>query len=96
MVESSKAPDRDLLLAHHRFPGPYTIKAFGPGQSDFPDRVQNALQEAVILCAVELRERKSAGGKRMCITIEMQAQAVDEVIRLYEALHRIESLQLIL
>lgn len=96
VVESSKAPDRELLLAHHRFPGPYTIKAFGPGQGNFSDRVHRALQEAAIVCPVELRERKSAGGNRMCVTIEMQAQGVDEVIRLYEALHRIETLQLIL
>lgn len=94
---TSKAPNRELLLAQHRFPGPYTIKVFGPGQGgEFVDAVQAAVKRALCLGQVQMRERKSTRGNRICVTIELQAQSVDEVIALYESLHQIETLQLIL
>lgn len=96
MTQSSKAPDRDLLLEHHTFPGPYTIKAFGPAQENFRGEVDAALLQCACESRAQLSERVSKGGNRMCVTILLQARSVDEVIALYEALHRIESLALIL
>lgn len=96
MTQSRKAPHRDLLLKHHQFPGPYTIKAFGPGQGAFRQAVDEALAECGLTEAATLKERASSAGNRVCVTIELAAQSVDQVIELYEALHRIETLQLIL
>lgn len=96
VTQSRKAPHRDLLLEHHEFPGPYTIKAFGPAQGTFRSQVEQAVRDCGCELRASLRERASRGGNRICVTIEWQAQSVDEVTELYEALHRIESLALIL
>lgn len=96
MTQSRKAPHRDLLVKHHQFPGPYTIKAFGPGQGEFRSAVESALVDTGCETRASLSERASKAGNRVCVTIELQAQTVDEVIALYEALHRISTLQLIL
>ena len=37
MAGSKRAPDRELLLAQHTFPGEYVIKAFGPNEPVFVD-----------------------------------------------------------
>ena len=90
-----RAPARELLEAVHQFPGAYTIKAFGPAHDEFRLAIGEAARLAVG-ARVELSERMSSGGKSICITLELQAEHVGEVIETYERLHDVPSLRLIL
>lgn len=91
-MATKRAPDRELLLARHQFPCEYIIKAFGPGDDGFRSDVRAAAAPV----AFEASERATKSGHRICITLSLQAQNVDEVIGVYERLHEIVSLQLIL
>jgi putative lipoic acid-binding regulatory protein len=88
----ARAPDRALILAGHRFPGEYVIKVFGPGDEDF----RGAVAAAVGGVHHAATERGTRSGRRICITLVLVAQTVDEVIGVYDRLHAVERLALIL
>lgn len=92
----SKAPSRELLLANHAFPGEYIVKAFGPHTSAFREGVVSAAREVFGEDRAEVAERASRHGAKLCITLRLNAQSVDEVIDVYERIHRVETLALIL
>ncbi len=91
-----KAPARDALLAVHQFPGEYVIKAFGPGGDEFQAAVVAAAHEEVHPERVAVATRVTNSGGRQCVTLTLHAHTVEEVEALYERLHKIETLQLIL
>ena len=84
MSSAHKAPDPDLILANHSFPGPYIIKAFGPENGQFSDEIREAVVRASLIGTYGIRERRSSKGASVCLTIEFHAQSVDEVVRMYE------------
>jgi putative lipoic acid-binding regulatory protein len=86
------APDRELLLARHEFPGEYVIKAFGPGDDEFRAQVQAAAAPVRFSSS----ERATRSGRRICVTLTLQVETVDEVIEVYGRLHLVRTLQLIL
>jgi len=90
------APNRELLLANHSFPGEYMIKAFGPGGPDFRAAVAEAAHSLLGAHRVELRERVTQSGKRLCVTLTLQADHVDEIEALYERIYQVDGLFLIL
>jgi putative lipoic acid-binding regulatory protein len=96
MQGPKRAPDRDLLLSAHTFPGEYVVKAFGPGTADFRDAVHGCARDVVGEERVEVRERISRGGRRMCVTLTLRARTVDEVLLVYDRVHDIPQLMLIL
>lgn len=91
-----KAPDRELLLSAHAFPGEYVIKAFGPAGPAFEADAQDCAKSVVGADRVASHTRSSRGGRRTCVTLTLQVQTVDEVIATYESLHRLDSLLMIL
>ena len=93
--ESHHAPNRDLLLANHEFPGEYVVKAFGPNDEGFRRGVEAAVGK-VMGPRVHYAERTTRSGGRLCITARLDAQSVDEVISVYEELHLVSQLKLIL
>lgn len=95
MEGSKRAPDRDLLLSQHEFPGEYMVKAFGPSGDAFATAV-HAAATSVVGGRFASRTRDSTRGQKICVTLELQAETVDEVIAVYERLHAIDSLLLIL
>ncbi|MFV8751048.1 DUF493 family protein [Nannocystaceae bacterium ST9] len=96
MNESTRrAPARELLEAVHQFPCAYVIKAFGPAHDEFRVAIGEAARLAVG-ARVEFSERVSSRGNSICITMELQAEHVGEVIETYERLHDVPSLRLIL
>ncbi len=96
MVEGSRsAPARELLLANHDFPGEYLIKAFGPARGGFRQDVEKAVG-AVVGQRVAYSERVTRSGGRVCVTACLQVETVDEVVLVYERLHALEELKLIL
>ena len=90
------APDRELLLAQHRFPGEYTIKAFGPGRSVFRQEVRVAISELNLAVLPQFSERESSSGKRVCVSVHMTVDSVDEVIEAYERLYQLQELLFVL
>ena len=90
-----RAPARELLEANHQVPGSYVIKAFGPMTASFRAGVEEAARLAVGTRA-QFSERVGSKGKSMCVTIELEAQTVDEVIATYERLHDVPELKMIL
>lgn len=92
----SAAPDRELLLANHSFPGEYIVKAFGPGTAQFRGAVVACATSVVEEHRVVVSERSTKAGRRMCVTLTLHAHTVDEVIDIYEGIHQVPELMLIL
>lgn len=95
MVESMKAPARELIEANHEFPGEYIIKAFGPASEQFRTDIGHAVRTAVG-ARVVVSERLGSKGNSICITLTLAAESVDEVIFAYDRLHAVPGLRLIL
>jgi putative lipoic acid-binding regulatory protein len=91
-----KAPSREAMLAVHQFPGEYVIKAFGPGTDEFHAAVVAAAHAELHQARVAVQVRGTASGARQCVTLTLQAETVEEVEAVYERLHLLESLMLIL
>jgi putative lipoic acid-binding regulatory protein len=91
-----KAPSREAMLAVHQFPGEYVIKAFGPGDPDFHTAVVAAVHAEVPPERVQVQVRNTATGARQCVTFTLQAERVEEVEAVYERIHQLETLLLIL
>jgi putative lipoic acid-binding regulatory protein len=90
------APRRELLLANHRFPGEYIVKAFGPAVDRFVDQIRNCAIDVVGEARATFDERLSRRGSRICLTVTLHAESVDEVIGVYDRMHQVEDLMLIL
>jgi putative lipoic acid-binding regulatory protein len=90
------APSRELLLANHRFPGPYVIKAFGPASDQFREGIAAAAAVVVGEARATVQHRTSSRGSRVCVTLTVNAFTVDEVIAVYDHIHRVPTLMLIL
>jgi putative lipoic acid-binding regulatory protein len=96
MTGPKRAPDRDLLLAQHRFPGEYIIKAFGPGTEAFTAAIRSCATDVVGQERARISERMSARGSRMCVSVTLHANTVDEVIGVYDRIHEVPDLMMIL
>lgn len=96
MEPSRRAPERELILANHAFPCAYTVKAFGPAHDEFRVGIETAIIGAVAVERVSFSVRSTRSGHRICITAEIAAESVDEVIAAYESLYEVPGLQLIL
>lgn len=90
------APSRELLLANHRFPGPYMIKAFGPASEGFCDGILAAVVMVVGEARAAVQQRTSSGGRRVCLSVTVNAFTVDEVIDVYDRIHQVPELKMIL
>lgn len=96
MSERKTSPDPELLEANHSFPCSYIIKAFGPEGGSFRVEIRDAVKRAALPGKCEIHERLSSKGNRVCMTIEFHAESVQDVQRLYEKIHEVEELKLIL
>ena len=94
---SARAPDRDLLERAHDFPCTYRIKAFGPSGAPFCDALLEAAAEVLGADRVSVaRERATRSGDRVCITLALEVQSVDDIVGVYDRLHDVRGLSLIL
>lgn len=91
-----RAPSRELLLANHRFPGEYTIKAFGPATDAFRENVHEAAKSVVGSTRIQSSERVSRAGNSVAITLLLSVFEVDEVEAVYERLYDVSALRMIL
>ncbi len=98
MVEPppQRAPSRELLLATHRFPCEYTIKAFGPATDEFRDGILAAAIAVVGSTRIQSSERLSSRGNSVAITLLLSVFEVHEVEDVYVRLYEVSSLRMIL
>ncbi|MHC4390301.1 MAG: DUF493 family protein [Planctomycetota bacterium] len=89
-----KLPSRELLLDHHEFPGPFVIKAFGPGLDSFREAIRGATARAVGE-RFTVTERSTQSGGAVCLTLTLHAETVDEVLLGYTELTAVPGLKLI-
>ncbi|MCA9691149.1 MAG: DUF493 domain-containing protein [Myxococcales bacterium] len=95
-MQGRRSPSRAALEGAHSFPGEYVIKAFGPGRGDFARRAQACAHAELHEARVVVHERASRTGKQTCVTLTLQVTRVEEVERIYERLHDLHDLLLIL
>jgi uncharacterized protein len=93
---SSVAPSVELLLATHVFPGEYIVKAFGPGDDGFRAAVQARAAEVVGADRVRSSERASRHGRKICITLTLSVETVDDVVRAYDEISRVPELLMLM
>lgn len=94
---SSRAPDRDLLQRSHAFPGTYRIKAFGPSGDTFRNALVSAAGEVLGAERVEIAgERSTRSGDRVCVTLALAVGNVDDIVGVYDRLHDVSGLTLLL
>ena len=84
--ERQTAPSRELILESHDFPGEYIVKAFGPGSNEFRKQVRACAVEVMGEKRVITSERATRSGHRICVTLTLEANTVEEVQRVY---HRV-------
>jgi putative lipoic acid-binding regulatory protein len=94
--ETQVAPSRELLLANHAFPGEYIVKAFGPKTDTFRADVHASAAQVVGADRVQIGERSSRHGRRVCITLTLAVDTVDEVIGVYTRMSQVRELMMIL
>jgi putative lipoic acid-binding regulatory protein len=87
---------RELLLANHRFPGEYIYKVFGPGTDAFRSDVHAAAAAAGGAEHVRSSERATRSASRICITLAIHVQTVDEVLALYRTLAEVDGVLMLL
>ena len=90
------APARELLLANHAFPGTYTVKAFGPSGEAFRTAIAAAATAVIGVDRTTVSERTSTKGGRVCITLDLNVETVDEVMDVYARIHAVAELKLVL
>jgi putative lipoic acid-binding regulatory protein len=94
--QSPVAPSVELLLATHVFPGEYIVKAFGPGDDGFRAAVLAAAAAVVGVDRIRSSERASRQGRKMCITVTVSAETVDDVVRVYDQIGLVPELLMLL
>lgn len=96
MSHERRAPAREAILAAHRFPGAYVIKAFGPASEGFRGAVVEHAHAATSAARVTVQERTTPSGHRVCVTLTVHAETVEEVEDVYERLHGVPELMMLL
>jgi putative lipoic acid-binding regulatory protein len=96
MTDARKAPARDAILAAHRFPGPYEIKAFGPAGTTFREAVLAHAHAVAGAERVTVSERSTRSGDRVCVSVTVFVEHVEQVEEVYDRLHSLPELLLIL
>lgn len=86
----------ELLESTHEFPGPYTIKVFGPHSQDFLDRVRDTTRAVLMGGEFDLSFRSSSKGTHGCATVDAQVEDAQQVILLYGELANIDGVRMIL
>ena len=90
-------PSLEALRAVHRFPGPYTFKAFGPNTDAFTEQVLGRASGVVGGPErVRIRVRPSRKGNHCCVTLVVQARSALQVQAIYEALRKTDDLVMLL
>lgn len=90
-------PPRELLESTHRFPCRYTFKVIGRDESDFEGRAIESVRQSLTLPEPpQASARRTANGRHVALTIELQISSADDVLTVYAGLQRLAGLELLL
>ncbi|MBL9104675.1 MAG: DUF493 family protein [Myxococcales bacterium] len=89
-------PSRDALLAVHKFPGEFLIKAFGAGGDAFTAAATAAATAELGPDRVGVQVRTTPSGTRQCVSLTLQADKVEDVEAVYRRLFALPDLLMIL
>ncbi len=94
---NSLLPSKELLEAHHIFPGLFTFKIILDAQPD----IENTLKHLVAPCLsapsrVRTTLRTSANGRYESVSLEIFVASADEVLAVYQKLHGAPGLRMLL
>ncbi|NIO05590.1 MAG: DUF493 family protein [Proteobacteria bacterium] len=85
-----------LLKKHHSFPGLYIFKLIGENTSNFYEdvllEVSKELGEMMDL-GERLSTRESSGGSYVSITLSLEMESAEQVLRLYERFSKLKGLR---
>jgi putative lipoic acid-binding regulatory protein len=88
---------QELLESHHEFPGVYRIKVIGVTDNDFENRVVQAVIAALPSPSdLDYSARTTPSGRHVSLTLEVNVQTADEVLRIYERIRPVEGLTMLL
>jgi len=90
------APSREALLAVHKFPCEFVIKAFGKGGDEFAAAAVAAAAQVLGPDRVDAQVRTTPSGARQCVTLTLKADTVEDVEAAYHRLFALPDLQLLL
>ena len=87
----------EKLEETHSFPGPYTLKVIGTNDASFIAQVLRVARESLDLPDdPEHSSRESKSGKHISVTLELTVESAHGVVRLYEEMHQIEGLTMLI
>jgi putative lipoic acid-binding regulatory protein len=87
----------ELLESTHQFPCRYVFKVIGRNEADFATRVVHAVREVLELSGEpETSARRTANGRHVAVTLELEVAAAEHVLQVYARLQRLEGLELLL
>lgn len=90
-------PSAELLEATHTFPGKYQIKVIGLVDDAFERRVLDAVGAVLPWPGhVEVSTRVTPGGRHVALTLHLTVETAEQVRELYERLHALSGLSLLL
>lgn len=97
MTEKHRFPPLELLKATHRFPGTYTFKVIGENQNNLPARVvETAFMVAGPHSQPRHTVRETDSGKHIAVTLEVNVESAEAVVRIYEQLVNLKGAVLVL
>jgi hypothetical protein len=90
-------PSVELLESIHSFPGVFQIKAIGVNENDFVARVLTAVQEEVATPSeIDHTLRETPDGKHVSLTLDVTVQSAEQVRAIWDKVHKVEGLKLLL
>lgn len=90
-------PSQELLESIHAFPCCYTFKVIGTPDDHFIGRVVSAVRMYLPPDAEPaFSSRSTASGRHVCVTIEPHMESAAVVIEVYQQLHALEGVVMLL
>ena len=87
----------DRLNDVHSFPGEYVFKVIGENTTEFVTRIVQACINALKPGATPgVRTRESSGGRHVSVTLTVQVEDAEEVLRVYDMMGKLEGIKFIL
>ncbi len=86
----------NLLKQCHSFPGLYVFKLIGDNTSPFYDAVMSEVSKelgGIVHQEANLSTRRSAGGKYLSITLRLEMESAEQVLKLYQRFSRLKGLR---
>ncbi|NIQ39119.1 MAG: DUF493 family protein [Proteobacteria bacterium] len=91
-----KSEEINLLKQCHAFPGPYVFKVIGDNTPAFAEAVLSEVSKELgewIPQGAHVQRRESSGGKYLSITLRVEVESAEQVLRFYERFSKLTGLR---